>query len=95
MADLAAADDADVMAAWAGLGYYARARNLLACARAQLPVAEYAARFVKKAVTGVGNGSKDQVRFMIERLLPGVKVAGPDAADALAVAITHAHHKPR
>ncbi len=74
---------------------HARGVILLACARAQLPVAEYAARFVKKAVTGVGNGSKDQVRFMIERLLPGVKVAGPDAADALAVAITHAHHKPR
>ena len=74
---------------------HARGVILLACARAQLPVAEYAARFVKKAVTGVGNGSKDQVRFMIERLLPGVKVAGPDAADALAVAITHAHHRPR
>ncbi len=56
-----------------------------------MPVAEYAARFVKKAVTGVGNASKDQVHFMVSRLLPGCDIAGPDAADALAVAITHAH----
>ncbi|WP_303784536.1 crossover junction endodeoxyribonuclease RuvC, partial [Sandarakinorhabdus limnophila] len=45
----------------------------------------------KKALTGVGSASKDQVQAMVERLLPGVKVVGADAADALAVAIAHAH----
>ncbi len=69
----------------------ARGVVLLGAARAGVPVAEYAARFVKKAVTGVGNASKDQVHFMVSRLLPGCDIAGPDAADALAVAITHAH----
>ena len=53
---------------------------------------EYAARLVKKSVVGVGNASKDQVHAMVQRLLPGARIAGPDAADALAVAITHAHH---
>ena len=61
-------------------------------ARSGMSVGEYAARFVKKAVVGVGNAEKPQVHAMIERLLPGAKIAGPDAADALAVAITHAHH---
>ena len=55
-------------------------------------VGEYAARLVKKAVVGNGNAEKVQVHAMVARLLPGVKIAGPDAADALAVAITHAHH---
>lgn len=71
---------------------HARGVALLCAARGGLPVGEYAPRLVKKAVTGVGNASKDQVRAMVERLLPGVEIAGPDAADALAVAITHAHH---
>ena len=61
-------------------------------ARAGLTVGEYAARLVKKAVVGVGNAEKPQVHAMIQRLLPGAAIAGPDAADALAVAITHAHH---
>lgn len=69
----------------------ARGVVLLCAARAGLPVAEYATRLVKKAIVGVGNASKDQVQAMVERLLPGVAVAGSDAADALAVAITHAH----
>lgn len=69
----------------------ARGVILLGAARSGMPVAEYAARLVKKAVTGVGNASKDQVHAMVTRLLPGASVAGPDAADALAVAITHAH----
>ncbi len=69
----------------------ARGVVLLCAARAGLPVAEYATRLVKKALTGVGSASKDQVQAMVERLLPGVKVAGADAADALAVAIAHAH----
>lgn len=70
----------------------ARGVILLGAARAGVEVGEYAARLVKKSVVGVGNASKDQVHAMVARLLPGVKVAGADAADALAVAITHAHH---
>jgi crossover junction endodeoxyribonuclease RuvC len=69
----------------------ARGVILLGAARTGMPVGEYAARLVKKAVVGVGNASKDQVHAMVSRLLPGVQIAGPDAADALAVAITHAH----
>lgn len=70
----------------------ARGVVLLNAARSGIVVGEYAARLVKKSVVGVGNASKDQVHAMVERLLPGVKIAGADAADALAVAITHAHH---
>ena len=70
----------------------ARGVVIMIGARAGLEVGEYAARLVKKAVVGVGNAEKAQVHAMVARLLPGVKIAGPDAADALAVAITHAHH---
>lgn len=70
----------------------ARGAILLSAARSGLDIGEYAARLVKKAVVGVGNADKTQVHAMISRLLPGAKIAGPDAADALAVAITHAHH---
>jgi crossover junction endodeoxyribonuclease RuvC len=70
----------------------ARGVALLALARHGMEVGEYAARLVKKAVVGVGNADKAQVHAMVTRLLPGIKIAGPDAADALAVAITHAHH---
>lgn len=70
----------------------ARGVCLLAVARTGLDVGEYAARLVKKAVVGVGNAEKAQVHAMVARLLPGVKISGSDAADALAVAITHAHH---
>ncbi|MBA3729790.1 MAG: crossover junction endodeoxyribonuclease RuvC [Sphingomonas sp.] len=70
----------------------ARGVALMIAARAGITVGEYAARFVKKAVVGVGNAEKVQVHAMVQRLLPGVKIAGPDAADALAVAICHAHH---
>jgi len=70
----------------------ARGVVIMTAARAGIDVGEYAARLVKKAVVGVGNAQKTQVHAMVARLLPGVKVAGPDAADALAVAITHAHH---
>lgn len=69
----------------------ARGVVLLCAARAGLPVAEYATRLVKKAIVGVGHAGKEQVQAMVERLLPGVTVAGSDAADALAVAIAHAH----
>ena len=70
----------------------ARGVALMIAARSGLDVGEYAARLVKKAVVGNGNAEKMQVHAMVGRLLPGVKIAGPDAADALAVAITHAHH---
>ena len=70
----------------------ARGVVIMTAARAGLDVGEYAARLVKKAVVGNGNAEKVQVHAMVSRLLPGAKIAGPDAADALAVAITHAHH---
>ncbi|TPG10396.1 crossover junction endodeoxyribonuclease RuvC [Sphingomonas oligophenolica] len=70
----------------------ARGVILLGVARAGIDPGEYAARLVKKAVVGVGNADKAQVHAMVARLLPGVAIDGPDAADALAVAITHAHH---
>ncbi|MEI6419058.1 MAG: crossover junction endodeoxyribonuclease RuvC [Sphingomonadales bacterium] len=69
----------------------ARGVVLLAAARAGVPVAEHATRLVKQALVGTGKADKAQVQAMVERLLPGVKVAGADAADALAVAIAHAH----
>jgi len=70
----------------------ARGVVLLAAASRGIAVDEYAARLVKKAVVGYGNADKVQVHAMVGRLLPGVKIAGADSADALAVAITHAHH---
>jgi crossover junction endodeoxyribonuclease RuvC len=70
----------------------ARGVVIMVAARGGLEVGEYAARLVKKAVVGNGNAEKMQVHAMVSRLLPGAKIAGPDAADALAVAITHAHH---
>jgi crossover junction endodeoxyribonuclease RuvC len=70
----------------------ARGVVLMCAARAGIEVGEYAPRLVKKAVVGTGGAEKSQVHAMVARLLPGVKIAGPDAADALAVAITHAHH---
>ena len=71
---------------------HARGVCLMLAARSGLEVGEYAARLVKKAVVGTGAAEKAQVHAMVQRLLPGVAIAGPDAADALAVAITHAHH---
>jgi crossover junction endodeoxyribonuclease RuvC len=70
----------------------ARGVVIMVAARAGIDVGEYAARLVKKAVVGTGGADKTQVHAMVARLLPGAKIAGPDAADALAVAITHAHH---
>ena len=70
----------------------ARGALLTIAARAGLSVGEYAPRLVKQAVVGTGAAEKTQVHFMVQRLLPGIAIAGPDAADALAVAITHAHH---
>ena len=70
---------------------HARAMALVVPARAGLPVAEYAATVVKKSVVGVGQADKAQVAFMIRRLLPAAGEVKADAADALAVAIAHAH----
>lgn len=69
----------------------ARGAVLAACGRASLPVAEHAARLVKKAVVGTGGAEKQQVQAMLKVLLPGVGISGADAADALAVAIADAH----
>ena len=70
----------------------ARGVILLCVARTGIVIGEYAARLVKKAVVGTGAAEKVQVHAMVARLLPGAKIVGADAADALAVAITHAHH---
>ena len=69
----------------------ARGAVLAACGRAGLPVAEHAARLVKKAVVGTGGAEKAQVQAMLKVLLPGAKIEGADAADALAVAIAAVH----
>jgi crossover junction endodeoxyribonuclease RuvC len=70
----------------------ARGVVLLAAASRGIEVGEYAPSLVKKAVVGTGGADKAQVHAMVQRLLPGAKIAGADAADALAVAVTHAHH---
>lgn len=70
----------------------ARGIALLVPAQAGLTVGEYAPNAVKKTVVGVGHAAKAQVDHMVRIHLPGVQIAGPDAADALAVAICHAHH---
>ncbi len=69
----------------------ARGAILATCGRARLPVGEYAARLVKKAVVGTGAAEKAQIQAMLKVLLPGAAIAGADAADALAVAIAAAH----
>jgi crossover junction endodeoxyribonuclease RuvC len=72
---------------------YARGVALLAPALLGIPVAEYAAKSVKLAVVGTGGAAKEQVQEMVRRLLPGARIGRADAADALAVAICHAHHR--
>jgi crossover junction endodeoxyribonuclease RuvC len=71
----------------------ARGVALLVAAEAGLVVAEYAPTVVKKSVVGAGRGEKSQVRMMVGVLLPKATPESEDAADALAVAITHAHHR--
>lgn len=71
----------------------ARGIVLLAPAQAGLVVGEYAANRVKKSVVGVGHADKNQVALMVQRLLPGSGAVMADAADALAVAICHAHYR--
>lgn len=70
----------------------ARGIALLVPAQFGLTVGEYAPNAVKKTVVGVGHAAKVQIDHMVRLHLPGVAIAGPDAADALAVAICHAHH---
>lgn len=70
----------------------ARGIALLAPAEAGLEIGEYAPNAVKKAIVGVGHAAKKQVQHMVRHQLPGVVFGGPDAADALAIALCHAHH---
>lgn len=71
----------------------ARGIALLVPAKAGVPVAEYAPNLVKKSIVGAGHGDKGQVRMMVGVLLPKADPRSDDAADALAIAITHAHHR--
>ena len=71
----------------------ARAISLLVPAQAGLAVAEYSANLIKKNVVGGGHAAKEQVQMMVRTLLPGAAMKSADAADALAVAICHAHHR--
>ncbi|MGX9355405.1 crossover junction endodeoxyribonuclease RuvC [Roseobacteraceae bacterium S113] len=70
----------------------ARGIAVLVPAQAGLPVGEYAPNAVKKTVVGVGHADKGQIAHMVKMQLPGVELTGPDAADALAIAICHAFH---
>jgi len=74
---------------------HARAAVMLAPARCGLSVAEYAPNLIKKAVVGAGHADKSQIAFMVKRLLPAAGDVTADAADALAVAITHAQLRKR
>jgi crossover junction endodeoxyribonuclease RuvC len=71
----------------------ARGVVLLAPARRGLPVSEYAPNAVKKAIVGAGHAEKIQIRLMVTVLMPRATFATDDAADALAIALTHAHHR--
>lgn len=70
----------------------ARGAIMAAAGTAGIPVAEYTPNSIKKTVVGAGHSGKDQVSFMVRRLLPGCLALTPDAADALAVAICHAQN---
>jgi crossover junction endodeoxyribonuclease RuvC len=72
----------------------ARGSAILALAQNGLSVAEYSANRIKQSITGHGHAEKTQIQAMIAILLPGSGKLAPDAADALAIAITHAHHIP-
>ena len=71
----------------------ARGIAMVVPARAGVPVAEYAPNLVKKSIVGAGHGDKAQIRMMIGVLLPKAAPSSDDAADALAIAVTHAHHR--
>lgn len=61
-------------------------------AKCGVPVTEYSTNLVKKTLVGTGHAAKEQMKMMVGTLLPGIDIASEDAADALAVAICHAHH---
>lgn len=71
----------------------ARGVVLMTPAARGLPVGEYAANLVKKSVVGTGHAEKGQIQMMIKILLPAADFKGADAADALAIAVCHAHHR--
>jgi crossover junction endodeoxyribonuclease RuvC len=71
----------------------ARGIAMVVPAKAGIPVAEYAPNLVKKSIVGAGHGDKAQIRMMIGVLLPKADPSSDDAADALAIAVTHAHHR--
>ena len=71
----------------------ARGVALMTPAAKGLPVGEYAANLVKKSIVGSGHAEKDQVQLMVRTLLPAASFRSADAADALAIAICHAHHR--
>jgi crossover junction endodeoxyribonuclease RuvC len=71
----------------------ARGVAMLVPARSGIPVAEYAPNAVKKTVVGAGHAEKKQIRMMVSVLLPRARFDGDDSADALAIAICHAHHR--
>ena len=73
----------------------ARGVAMLVPARFFLPVSEYSPNIIKKSVVGTGHAAKEQVQMMVKSLLPGCLIESPDAGDALAVAICHAHHRDR
>lgn len=70
---------------------HARTVCLLVPALEGIPVTSYAPNHIKKSVVGTGHAQKPQIHMMVKTLLPGIVINGPDAADALAVAICHAH----
>ena len=72
----------------------ARGISLLVPARLGIPVAEYLPNLVKKTVVGSGHAAKEQIQMMVRTLLPGCEIKTADAADALAIAVCHAHHRP-
>jgi len=71
----------------------ARGIVMVVPAKMGIPVSEYLPNLVKKTVVGSGHAAKEQVQMMVKMLLPGCEIATADAADALAVAICHAHHR--
>ncbi|MCC2111760.1 MAG: crossover junction endodeoxyribonuclease RuvC, partial [Hyphomicrobiales bacterium] len=71
----------------------ARGIAMVVPARARLPVAEYAPNAVKKAIVGAGHADKRQIRAMVSVLLPRAVFSIDDEADALAIAVCHAHHR--
>lgn len=71
----------------------ARGVALMTPASMGLPVGEYAANLVKKSIVGAGHADKGQIQLMVKTLMPAADFKGPDAADALAIAICHAHHR--